>query len=585
MLSGEVSTAVSAGASEPLLGLLARIVSAITIAEFVLAAIIVGLAVFAPSFGAKKFARLEEQATALLGSPTQQILAVGLLAILARALFLPWVGPPVPWSHDEHSLILQAQTFLEGRLANPTPFLWESFEGIHINLVPAYASMYFPGRGVPLALGMLVGHPWIGVWLFFALMAMSAVWMLQGWVSGPLAVLGGVLITLRLGIFSYWINSYWGGAATALGAMLILGALPRFLRKPSWTSGILLAVGASILLLTRPVEGALFCLPLAVFLLVGLWSAGLRDFGRAFLRIGLPAALLLSLSGGWVLAYNKATTGDTLTAPYDLNRERYAITPAFLISPRPASEQGGPPHFRKFYQWEDLPYKDRHQAPKLARTMASKVYYNWNFYIGFVLTPAFLAGLWAVRRKPMLLATLAFFMFGYAFQTWNFPHYTAPIFPVLLIIVISGLDWLRQWKPGGRESGLFLTRAMPLGILLSLLVPASAAITGEPAIAGNRSSLLTCCAIIDSSPRAEILAQLRRLPGKDLVLVSTDPARHPIHVAMIYNEPDIANSEVIWAHLLDARRNDALIQHYAGRRIWELHWRDDASPTITARRT
>src|SRR4028119_742307 len=109
----------------------------------------------------------------------------------------------------------------------------------------------------------------------------------------------------------------------------------------------------------------------------------------------------------------------------------------------------------------------------------------------------------------MLLVTLAFFMFGYAFQTWNFPHYTAPIFPVLLIIVIKGFDWLRQWRPGGRESGLFLTRAMPLGILLSLLVPASAAITGEPVIAGNRSSLPTCRAIIDSRPRAEILAQLR----------------------------------------------------------------------------
>jgi hypothetical protein len=297
----------------------------------------------------------------------------------------------------------------------------------------------------------------------------------------------------------------------------------------------------------------------------------------------LPAALLLSLSGGWVLAYNKATTGDALTAPYDLNRERYAITPAFLFSPRPDGEQAGPPHFRVFYQWEDLPYADWLQPGNLARKMVSKVYYNWRFHVGFVLTPAFLAGLWAVRRRPVLLVTLAVFMFGYAFQTWNFPHYTAPILPVLLIIVMKGFAWLRHWKPGGRERGLFLTRAMPLGILLSLLVPASAAITGKPAIAKDPSSNLTCCAMMDSSPRAEIQAQLRRLPAKDLVLVSTDPARHPIHVAMVYNEPDIANSEVIWAHLLDERRNAALITHYAGRRVWELRWRDDGSPVITPR--
>ncbi len=580
MLGGEVSTAVSTAETESVLGLLARTVSAATIVELVLAAIIVVLAFAAPNLGGRVFTRLEQGAAAVRASPTQQILAVGLLAIVARALFLPWLGPPVPWSHDEHSLILQAQTFLQGRLANPVPASWEHFESIHLNVVPAYASMYFPGRGLHLALGMLAGHPWIGVWLVFALMCMAAVWMLQAWVPAPFAFLAGVLIVLRLGIFSYWINSYWGGAPAALGAMLIVGAMPRFLRQPRWSYGLLLGLGGAILLLTRPVEGVLLCLPLAVFFILGLWKRSSGDFGRTLLRAGIPAVLLLALSGGLMLAYNNATTGDALVTPYDLNRQMYAITPAFLFSPRPEGEKRGPPHFRRFYQWEDLPYADWKQPAQLARKVASKIYYNWNFYVGFILTPALLAGLWAARRQAILLVTLGIFMVGYLLQTWNFPHYTAPIFPVLLIILMKGFAWLREWRPRGRATGLFLTRAMPAAILLSLLLPASAVITGEPAVARNRSSLLPCCAIIDTSPRAEIIAQLRALPGKDLVLVSTDPKRHPIHMAMVYNEPDIGRSEVIWAHLLGPERDRMLLANYPGRRVWEVQWKDDATPML-----
>ena len=39
---------------------------------------------------------------------------------------------------------------MQGRLANPTHPFWEHFETFYVNQVPAYASMYFPGRGAPL---------------------------------------------------------------------------------------------------------------------------------------------------------------------------------------------------------------------------------------------------------------------------------------------------------------------------------------------------------------------------------------------------------------------------------------------------
>src|SRR4028119_1925685 len=103
------------------------------------------LAILAPTAGQAFARRVEAGATNRLDSPGKQILAVGLFALLARALFLPWLGPAVPLVHDEHSLLLQTQTFLSGRFVNPTPAFWQHFETIHLNVVPTYASMYFPG--------------------------------------------------------------------------------------------------------------------------------------------------------------------------------------------------------------------------------------------------------------------------------------------------------------------------------------------------------------------------------------------------------------------------------------------------------
>src|SRR6202035_141177 len=107
---------------------------------------------------------------------------------------------------------------------NPTPAMWTHFETIHVSMHPTYMSMYFPGQGLLLAASkVLTGHPWYGVLCMSALMCAAICWMLQAWLPPTWALLGGMLAVLRIGLFSYWIDTYHGGGSlVALGGALVL---------------------------------------------------------------------------------------------------------------------------------------------------------------------------------------------------------------------------------------------------------------------------------------------------------------------------------------------------------------------------
>src|SRR5678816_3857358 len=156
--------------------------------------------------------------------------------------------------------------------------------------------MYYPAQGLLLAIGQVIfGHPFWGVWLSAGLMCAAICWMLQGWLPPIWALYGGVLAAIRLSSFSYWADSYWGGAVAAIGGALVLGALPRIRRYQRPRDAVLMGLGFAMLANSRPFEGLFFSLPVIAALI--FWTVRReRGAGTVLGRVVFPLSVMFLLT-------------------------------------------------------------------------------------------------------------------------------------------------------------------------------------------------------------------------------------------------------------------------------------------------
>jgi len=203
-----------------------------------------------------------------------------------------------------------------------------------------------------------------------AAMCALILWMLQGWLPPKWALLGAILAVVKLGIASYWMNSYWGGA---MGGLVALWCSARFRGFAVFAVVKTHAVAAcwfvthyywpsasrfwQTVVLTR------------VCCCVFRWPYGW--FGGSSVRIPspfplrirlravlLPVVVVLICTACAMAFYNDRTTGKPLLLPYTLNLRTYVTAPIFLWQHAKPALHYGNQQFEDFYNdWERADYQ------------------------------------------------------------------------------------------------------------------------------------------------------------------------------------------------------------------------------------
>jgi hypothetical protein len=395
----------------------------------------------------------------------------------------------------------------------------------------------------------LLGHPWFGVWLSAGLLAATLCWALQGWLPPGWALLGAV-IGISLCLFSYWMNSFWGGAVTALGGALVTGAWIRITRTRQAHYAWHLGIGGVILVLARPFEGS-------VLLIAAL--VALARLNRSW-RVWGPILLVGAIGALWLAYSNYRVTGRPWRMPYREYYTQYETVPPFWFMPLSTPLAGYRPFDLKDRTLET--YQDVQGGRVIIERARSwlvllRIYYG----NGIWLLPLVASGSWLLRsrRQRFIVMLIAVIVAASLGEVWWYPHYAAAFATALFILLVQSLRHLRQWTLQGKTVGRFLTSALPVSALLVTVVAEARGIAEHrPALAKAYGTNV----VREDMERS----LLERSTGKHVIIVRyTGPSPHE---EWVYNRAAIDAAPVIWAQDLGNEENQKLLRYYEGRTFW-----------------
>lgn len=489
-------------------------------------------------------ARILTFARALAVRTIPCMLLLAAMPILLRLALLAHHPVPTPRVADDFSYLLLGDTLAHLRLANPAHPMHRFFEGVFVLQDPSWSSIFPLGQGIVLAFGELVFRlPWAGVVLSVGALAALCYWMLRAWIAAPWALAGGFVAALEFGPLSSWMNTYWGGAVSGIAGCLVFGALPRLPRRKY---AVVLGIGLSLELFTRPFEFVL------LILIVLLFFIPVRSLAIAALVL-LPAI-------GITLLQNKQVTGHGTTLPYQLSRYQYGVPTTFTFQPNPI------PH-RPLTAEQQVDYDAQvaaHGSGSYVSRLGERVRFIRFFFLPplYLAVPAFLFALKEPRFIRVAIALLIFWL-GDAFYPFFYPHYIAAAACLFVLISVKGLEQLSRFSKEGVTLILILCLAHFLfwyGIHLS----------GNESLLSATSGNESWDEINYSDPEGRIAInnELAKAAGKQLVFVHYSP-QHGAH-EWIHNAADIDASQVVWAIDLGASEDDTLRRYYPDRHAWIL---------------
>ena len=216
---------------------------------------------------------------------------------------------------------------------------------------------------------------------------------------------------------------------------------------------------------------------------------------------------------------------------------------------------------------KELNHRSIYASPvELLDNLTTRLYDNWTFLIGPLLTVPLFFLPWIVRARrtrPMVVFVGAI-CFLNLFQMVLYPFHLGPVVPVGFAVVTAGIQLI--WK--------HLTRNGPArGYTMALLVPLCLILISAMKQEAGELQLPLSYWEIAAEPhrdeRANVEDWLMKRPGKQLVIVSYLPSHNPDQ-EWVYNGADIDGSKVVWARSIGPKQDAELAKYFTGREIWRL---------------
>jgi hypothetical protein len=263
--------------------------------------------------GALELTERLRRAAAMLWSLPLPLFLAGLFALelVLAASVSTFAFERIPHVQDSVAQLFHARILARGELTAPSPALPQFFQQEHVILAGGrWYSQYPPGHIALLALGVLLGAPWLVNPLLGAVTVVTLYFVgreLWDDRTGRLCALLGLASPFVLFMSSEFMNH----ASALLGTALFILFFARSLRLSSVLSGLAAGLALGFVATSRPFSAAGVALPFAAFGLLRLIRAP-RTLIAPLLATGLGASLMLGL----LFAFNSATNGSPLVFGY-----------------------------------------------------------------------------------------------------------------------------------------------------------------------------------------------------------------------------------------------------------------------------
>lgn len=461
------------------------------------------------------------------------------LASFVLAAAVAWgVFEAVPHLEDEHINLYQAKVFASGKITQPAPPHAEAFfVPFQVNQDGKLFSKYPPGYSLLLAIGVLVGQPWL-VSALAAALGLLGVYLLGKDLfdhnTGLLAAALGIISPLYIMLSGTLLSHSSSLAILVFFAWAFLCALrvPEPQRYTyAWLAGGLMGLALAI----RPWTAFGISLPFAIGALV-VFVQNPRQRLPIFTRM----ALAFFLVGAVWPVYNLAATGSPLTNTYKL------IWPYDTIGFGP---EHGPHGHTLMKGWRNL----RHDFPIFGETLL-----GWPPVLGFPLVwvviglglvfPVRRRSAWLLLLPPisLILAQTAYWAVGGGLYG---ARYYAEAAPFLWILAARGLLKISTNRIPLRLVKIALPALIAWGLIYSLY----------PRFAEGRNLY----DISRADARTVVSAGLEHA----LVFVHHEYWTDYANLSWL-NDPSPAKGEIIFAKDLGTEKNQSVIKAFPERSVY-----------------